>query len=263
VRMRGFSPSDLLLLVVTLAGSMSASGEDRYVSYFGTATARHTTKILYGERHVLRYRDGILADRVVLYTCADGSTFARKIVSYVDPQVPDFGLEDAVNGTSQGIRSVGDSRSVYFVARRVDPEKSGPLPKAPDLVSDSGFDEFIRAHWQPLLNGDVLPFNFLVPSRLGSVPFQMQHLRSDTLEGIAVEVFHLRLTGVLGWVLPGFDVSYGAADHTLIRFEGTSDLRDASGDNFQTEINFRSSDRQPSTPAAMAEARLARLAPCP
>jgi hypothetical protein len=247
---------------VWAASASGAAADDQYLSYSGTATARHSAKFLYAERHVLRFSEGRLAERVVLYTCRDGSPFARKTVSYVDPFAPDFLLEIASNGMREGVRTVGKERSVFFRDDRSAQEKTSPLPPVRGLVADAGFDEFVRAHWQDLMSGKSQELHFLVPSRLEEIGFQAQHLRSETVDGISAEVFRLKLAGFWGWILPGIDVSYGADDHTLMRYDGLSDLRDASGDNFQTQITFPSGERAPASAASMAEARQAQLAPC-
>ncbi len=198
----------------------------------------------------------------MLYTCRDGSPFARKTVSYVDPLAPDFLLEIASTGMREGVRTVGTERSVFFRDDRSAPEKTSPLPPIHGLVADAGFDEFVRTHWQGLMSGKSQELHFLVPSRLEEIGFQAQHLRRDTVDGISAEVFRLKLAGFWGWILPGIDVSYGADDHTLMRYDGLSDLRDASGDNFQTQISFPANERAPGSAALMAEARQAQLAPC-
>jgi hypothetical protein len=105
--------------------------------------------------------------------------------------------------------------------------------------------------------------HFLVPSRLESMSFRVQRLRADTLDGIPIEVFRLKLTGVLGWVLPGIDVSYSADDHVLMRYEGLSDLRDAAGNNFAASLTFHSIDRRVATEQEGLTARQAVLAACP
>jgi hypothetical protein len=240
----------------------AAAAEDQYLSYSGTATDRHSAKFLYGEHHILRYHEGRLAERVVLYTCANESAFARKTVSYVDHFAPDFLLEVASSGMREGVRTVGNERSVFFRDDRHEPEKTGPLPPTRGLVADTGFDEFVRANWESLMSGKPQELHFLVPSRLEDIDFKAQHLRSETLDGISAEVFRLKLAGFWGWVLPGIDVAYAAGDHTLMRYDGLSDLRDASGDNLQAQITFPPSERRAGNAALMAEARQAQLAPC-
>ena len=253
----------LLLAAVAAPAGLAAAAGDSYLSYSGTAVARHSTHFLYGEQHELLYREERLAERVVLYTCRNGTPFARKIVSYVDPLAPDFAFEDASNGMRAGVRTLADGRSVFFRAGRIEPEKVKSLPQTQGLVADSGFDEFIRVHWQELAGGKHLALQFLVPSRLDHMSFEAERLRTDTLEGVHVAVMRLKPAGPLGWVIPGIDVAYGADDRVLMQYQGVSDLRDAAGDNYQAEITFRPSDRKPGSAQRMADARRVPLAACP
>jgi hypothetical protein len=240
----------------------SAESGQRYVRYFGVAKSRHADAFLYGEQHFLVYRDGRLAERAVLYVCRDGSPFARKTVTYTDTYAPDFLLDDQATGMREGIRSLDQQRQVFFRGNRIEPEKSKVLPQTQSLVADAGFDEFIRAHWDMLMTGQALPLQFLVPSRLKAMSFELQRVRSDTLNGMPIEVMRLKLSGILGEVLPGIDVSYSANEHVLARYEGLSDLRDAAGDNFQALITFQPSDRSSDDANGIAAARSAHLAPC-
>ena len=253
----------LVLAAVAAPAGLAAAAGDSYLSYSGTAVARHSTHFLYGEQHELLYRQERLAERVVLYTCSNGAPFARKIVSYVDALAPDFSFEDASNGMRAGVRTLADGRAVFFRPDRIEPEKVKPLPQTPGLVADSGFDEFIRIHWQELVGGKRLALQFLVPSRLSHMSFEAERLRTDTLEGVPVEVMRLKPAGPLGWVIPGIDVAYGATDRVLLQYQGISDLRDASGNNYQAEITFRPKDRKPGDAQRMAAARRAPLAACP
>lgn len=240
----------------------AAAPLDSYLTYGGTATAARSGEFLYHENHVLHYRDGKLIGRVVLYTCSDGAAFARKTVAYDDPLSPDFALEDASTGMREGVRTEGDDRRVFFRGDRAAAEKTGSIPRVDGLVADTGFDAFVHSNWQALMAGKSLTMHFLVPSRLEEMDFNVQHLRSDHTDGIPVEVFRLKLSGLLGWVAPSIDVYYGSSDHTLIRYVGLSDLRDQSHDNFNTSIDFRPEDRKPGDEQSMRAALQARLAAC-
>lgn len=150
----------LCLSSLVFSASAQSAAIDGYVGYTSVARVRHSTEVLYGERHVLLYRDGHLAERAVLYTCPNGSAFARKIVSYPTALVPDFLFEDASNGMRQGIREEAKSggRSVFYRERGGDPEKSGPVPSVSGLVADAGFDEFVQSHWDGLMSGKAVDF---------------------------------------------------------------------------------------------------------
>jgi hypothetical protein len=270
-----------MVLLALLAGCVDVARcapAEGFLTYSGVATSRHGSDFLYGERHVLSFRSGHLAERVVLYTCRNGSAFARKRVANVDPLAPDFLLEDASNGMREGIRTVAAAaagqtppaalladardRRVFFRENARSQEKSGPLPHAPGLVADAGFDEFVQEHWSDLMSGKPLEMRFLVPSRLDDYGFQVQRLRSEGVVGVPTEVFRLRLSGFWGWFLPGIDVYYSDADHVLVRYDGISDLRDNAGNNFKTTIDFAPNDRHAATEEALRQALQAPLAAC-
>jgi hypothetical protein len=258
----------LLWLCCALPGLAPATGTapdgvaDGLVRYSGTAHVRHSSEFLYGERHVLRYRGGQLRERVVLYTCRDGSAFARKTVSYVDPLAPDFVLEDLGTGLREGIRSGQDGRFVFFRPHATDAEQSGPLPGVMGLVADAGFDEFVRSNWQRLVAGEAVQMPFLVPSRLEDYRFQVEHLRTEELAGAPTEVFRLRLSGFWGWFLRGIDVYYSSDTRVLVHYDGLSDLRDPAGDPFKAEIDFPVAGRGPASEQDLQAAREAPLHPC-
>ena len=254
--------SSLVLALVARIAVPASPAAEQYLAYTGTAVDRHTLNFLYEEHHWLLFREGRLTERLVLYTCRDGSPFARKSVRYVDPLAPDFLLEDASNGFREGIRSAGAGRSVFFRQDGSAIEKSAPLPQVPELVADAGFDDFILANWPQLMGGRSLRLHFLVPSRLEEIDFEVRHVRSETVAGRPAEVFRLHLAGALGFIVPSIDVAYDSTDHVLLRYDGVSDLRDRSGNNFKSLISFPPEERTPGDAQRMSAAREAPLAPC-
>jgi hypothetical protein len=102
-----------ILALAASAGAARAAG-DEYIEYSGTASARHSQDFLYREQHVLRYRGGRLVERTVLYACANGAAFARKRVTYVDDQAPDFVFNDASSGMQEGVLGEGAAGTMFF-----------------------------------------------------------------------------------------------------------------------------------------------------
>ncbi len=248
-----------LCAVVTAAPVASADG---YLTYTGTAVARHSDRFLYGERHVVRTEGGRVTERVVLYTCGNGTPFARKWVRYVDATAPDFLLEDLRSGVREGIRTTPDGRQAFIRDTATAAERDAPLPRVPALVADAGFDEFVQLNWGRLVRDEAVQMRFLVTTRLSDYAFQVQRQRHELFHGVPTEVFRLRLSGFWGWFLPGIDVRYDTAQRTLLHYDGVSNLRDAAGDNFKVDIDFPADARHPATEAAMHEARDAPLGGC-
>ena len=250
------------ILVVMAAPAAPACAADQYVEYTGQALVHGSDRFAYGEHHFLGYRDGRLAERVVLYTCLDGAPFARKTVEYVQPLAPDFLLEDASSGLREGVQEIGGQRTMFFRDRHGEAERSAPLPALDDLVIDAGFDQFVTAHWKSLLDSGREPMRFLVPSRRDFMNFEVLHVRRETVAGIDAEVFRLKLSSVLGWVGPSIELAYSRGERTLLRYRGLGDLRDASGNNISADISFDPADRRPTSPDAMAAARRIALRRC-
>jgi hypothetical protein len=143
--MRGGNFLQVMVFSIGLPGAVFSAAEPQFIAYGGNALETGSGAFLYAEHHVLKYEDGRLRERVVLYQCADGSSFARKTASYARPLAPDFLLEDSSNGVREGVRDDGGLRTVFFRANPQTAERSAPLKIGPEWVIDSGFDEFIRA----------------------------------------------------------------------------------------------------------------------
>lgn len=210
---------------------------------------------LYREQHWLRHRDGRPLERLTLYRCPDGTAFARKRVDYRRSRLsPEFELTDARSGYREGLRRRDGRTTLYFREHAGAPE-SARLLAAAELVADAGFDEFIRRHWAQLAAGQRLPLDFAVPARLRSLGFTVQRSGAPrTLAGESAITFRLALGGMLRWIAPHIEVSYGETSRRLLRFEGLANLRDEGGaSQWVARIDFAA----PPRPASEADWRLA------
>jgi len=252
-----------LCVLACLGIASSAQASIDYVTYTGTARASHGEQPLYREHHVVQYQDGKLTERVVLYQCVTGQSFARKEVHYSDLLAPDFRLEDHSNGVVEGLSYAGGNRRVFFRDGFTGPQLQANVPSTRGLVADAGFDEFVRSHWQSLMSEQPEPIRFLIPSRLKDMSFTVRHQGEAVVEGAPAELFRLSLTGPLGWFLSAIDVYYSKEQHLLLRYEGLSNLRDAQGRYFKTNITFPLNRHVSATEADMQTARSTPLAACP
>ena len=234
-----------------------------FLSYSGSATALGTDRFIYGEEHFIRFQNGRIAERVVLYKCQNGAPFARKHLVYGNPLAPDFELLDVSSGLHEGVRTkAGGGREIFYRESSGEQEETGPLPNVPGLVGDAGFDEFVRANWATLMAGEKRRLDFVIPSRRDVMSFQVRHVQSDTVSGVPVEMFRLRLSGFLGLLLPSIDVYYSSADHLLTRYDGLSNLHDASGSIYKAHIIFPPANRKASDQQTLNKVLETRLARC-
>lgn len=254
----------ILILAGAAAGVLAepALVADGILTYRGMATELATHQKLYSEEHYLRYQNGRIAERVVLYQCADGAPFARKRVQYVDRFAPDFETIDAGSGMHEGLRSNSGQREVFYRENSGEKETRKLLQPTAGLVADAGFDEFIRGNWDSLMSGQSRDLDFLVPSRLGVHGFQVKHVRAEAVDGVPAQLFRLRLSGILGLLLPGIEVYYSDAQRTLLRYDGLSNLQDADGKQHKVLILFPPQNRVRSDAAALLKAQQAPLRAC-
>lgn len=223
-----------------------------------TASALDDGAALYREEHLVRLADGRASERLVLYRCLDGGAFARKRVRYADtPSAPSFLLEDARSGYREGAERTADGLRVAWTAPGED-EAAAVLPPGP-LVADAGFDEWVRAAWEPLAQGRTLSMQFLVPSRLRAYRFDVAPVDAGDP---GLRAFRLRLGGWLGWLVPSIEVAYDAETRRLVRFVGLSNLRDDAG---EAPLKVRIEFPEPPTavePALFERALAEPLAAC-
>lgn len=214
---------------------------------------------LYREEHLVRLVDGSAAERLVLYRCLDGAAFARKRVSYAADRIaPSFQLEDARSGYREGAESTAEGLRVAWTAPGA-AEAAALLPPG-ELVADAGFDEWVRAAWEPLSSGRTLSMQFLVPSRLRAYRFDVAPVAVDDP---SLRAFRLRLGGLFGWLLPSIEVAYDADTRRLVRFEGLSNLRDDAG-KAQLEVRIDFPEAPQRVESARFEQALAEpLSACP
>lgn len=137
--------------------------------------------------------------------------------------------------------------------------RTARVPGNVAIVSDAGFDEFVRRHWAELEAGRTVRFPFLVPSRLDFLTFKVRKHHEETIEGAAASVIRLNLSGVLGWFLPYIEVSYRKSDRVLMRYKGLTNIRDAEGDNIVAQIDFPSRERQTVPAVDLAAQKAQRL----
>jgi hypothetical protein len=228
--------SSIFALITLAAASAHADG----LSFTGYARSLDTGELLYIESHAVTNAGGPQEKRVVLYRCAaDSSPFARKHLDYGAARTaPAFEFDDARSGFSEGLKRDSRGLTVFARAGAKAELRAEPLKAAAQLVADAGFDEFVRERWDSLERGGVSNVPFVVPSLHQSVSFRVRKVDETKIGGDVASVIRLSLAGPLGWFLPDIDVSYRKDDRRLMRYRGTTNIRDAAGELLTAQIDF-------------------------
>ena len=222
-------------LGLALAGGIAAAADTPaggLVRYVGEA--RDTGgRLLYREAHYLDTR-GAAPRRVVLYQCADGRAFARKIVDGAGA-APNFAFVDARDGYQEGVRTQAGKREVFWQAAKASPVKRGGIDKTGASVFDAGFDAYVREHFARLQRGDSLRARFLIPSRQSALGVSVKPVAGAPAGHLDLKT---RLDAWYGFALPELKLRYRIADRQLVRFEGIGTIRDAKGGHGKLRIDF-------------------------
>ena len=252
------------LLLPAIGGGVRAAD----LGFTGYARDLATQRLLYVESHYVRDAGLPGETRVVMYRCATGgAAFARKLLRYGEVrEEPEFDFVDARSGHAEGLRRGPGGPRVYQRDSARAPQREAAVPANVVVVSDAGFDEFVRRHWRELEAGRTVSFPFLVPSRLDFLSFKVHKHGEASVEGATTSVIRLNLSGVLGWFLPYIEVSYRKSDQVLVRYKGLTNIRDAAGDNLVAQIDFPAQERRvlPAGAAPIdAQQAAALVARCP
>jgi hypothetical protein len=248
------------MIVVAMLSTATVAADQQFTGY---ARSRADGKLLYVESHHVRRAGEVGETRVVMYRCsADGPAFARKELTYgASRETPEFTFTDARSGYVEGLRRTAEGPRVFQQDGPKSPRREAKAPTDAALVSDAGFDEFVRKHWAALEAGKTVRFPFLIPSRLDYLTFKVKKHGETKIEGATASVIRLNLSGVFGWFLPYIEVTYRKSDRLLKRYEGLTNIRGEDGRNLVATIEFPSRDRRSGTPSDFVKLRAEPLVP--
>ena len=175
------------MLVAALAGQAPVHAELPAGPYREQANvyASGNGQWLYRDEHLIL--PGATPERWVLYRCANGEAFARKHVQTLQrAEARNFALEDARDGSREGVRGAVDARLAYLNAADKD-ETARALQIPPNGVIDAGVDAAVRANWDALMRDEVVRLQFLIPSRMRFYPVRVQCSAAPASTGTACE----------------------------------------------------------------------------
>jgi hypothetical protein len=215
------------LLWLSLVLSAPVAAEEQIVLRRAFAYAPDTNTLLYTEEHRETWQDGNIARSDVRYLGPDKQLLAEKTMDFRKNRLaPDFQLNDLRDGYQEG--AVLDGEHVRVTARRQadQPVKTRALKVPAPVVIDGGFNEFVLTHWNALLAGKTLQFQFIAPIEQDYFAFQVapKKVRHGQLR-LEMQPVSSLVRLFVGTV----QLTYDVADRHLLQFEGMTNLNDAKG----------------------------------
>lgn len=214
-------------LTLLLSSAVIAnSGELR-----GTAVSLDDGRVLYTEYH--RWHD---TWHRAEYRTPDGRLLAVSELDYSPGRAqPAFTQTDEISGDTKGARWSGDRLTLFHGQR------SKVMDYREPLVIGSGFNNFVREHWNELIGGQRFTVNFAVPERLMIVRLTVQRIAADKSDipdrNSDWVYFRVRATNpILAWFVDPVDLAYDAERHLRV-YRGSSNI-DIAGHMPAVEIRY-------------------------
>lgn len=209
-----------------------AYAQDQIYVTTGTAYSLDSNQVIYREAYTPLSEQG---EVTVDYLTPDGKKFATKTLWYQgEPYQPAFELQDFRDRETLSAKF----ENARLVLRHQD--NSGPRQATifdhAGMVIDAGFDAYIQLHWDKLIKGKSLSFEFAVPNRLSSVKLAVEKINPQTSPVYDKDYdsgwVYFKLQPAKKWLSFFADPIYLAYDPNgkfLMRYYGRSNLDDARG----------------------------------
>lgn len=190
----------------------------------------------YIEEHAITYEGNYVRNSLTTYFDADKSVIGYLQSDYTpSPQACSYTFRDLRRQYKDGVRVETDQICLFRKDGSEAEEESHCLPKDEKQIIGQGFHHFIMRHLDAIAKGGVFHVKLVLPSRLDQFNFR---IRKKKIKG---ENILIRLE-IDNWFLslfaPHVDVVYERETGRLIRYEGISNVSDASGRFKNVRINY-------------------------
>lgn len=234
---RGMARLARALLALTSLLATPAAAQWGHV--VGEARSLDDDRLLYSEHHHIERRDGLPTRHRVIYRRADGAAFANKRIDYArSVSSPVFELTDERDGYVEGARFDGDDYLLYRIETADSEEETRELEFGPDLVTDAGFDAYVRQHMDRVLDGNRLRFRLGLAGALRTVDFRARLIERFEHESGPAARIRVEPDSLLRFLVDSLELVYSLEPLQLRVYRGRTNIRDDDGDAIDAVIRF-------------------------
>lgn len=180
------------------------------------------------------------------YYSEDGQSIAQKRLRYsVNVKHPVFEIHDFRSSTGYRVQPVDDRLRIQTLRLLennfqavVDVQEV--LVVEPTVI-DAGFHRFIQQHWQSVVNGESVRFNYLQIDEARLVPMVVRRIDCKQRKQLCVKV---ELKNYLQRLfVPPVLLTYDAISQKLLRYSGYGPLTSETGQAYAVTMNYEYFDR--------------------
>jgi hypothetical protein len=190
----------------------------------------------YIEEHTITYEGAYVRNSLTTYFDADKSVIGYLQTDYMPlPQFCSYTFRDLRRQYTDGVRVETDQICLFRKEGPEAEEETHCLPKDEKQIIGQGFHHFIIRHLEAIVEGEVFHVKLVLPSRFDQLNFRIRKKEikgKNILIRLEINNWFLRLFS------PHVDVVYERKTGRLIRYEGISNVSDASGRFKKVRINY-------------------------
>ena len=198
-------------------------------SYVGYAYERGNSKPVYSEEFTDHFVNNRYTETVTHYFDPNKKLIARRTLDFSRSLfAPDFRTEDLRTGSMEGAELKNEKVRLFFRKDKNSPLKEKTIDVPQPVVIDGGFNQFIKARWVELEQGETIVFNFTVPAHLDFYRLKATRVSDPTHELIIrIEPDHL----LVRWMAEPILVNYNRFTKRIVSYEGKSNIANEYGRN--------------------------------
>ena len=190
----------------------------------------------YVEYHTVKYENGKVSESQTIYYDANNNKIGELISEYsFGPQFGSYDFRDIRAQHQDGAKVAPDTIWLYRKQNPEDDIEEKYLAKAENQIVGQGFHQFIVHNLEQIAQGKIFHIQLVLPSRLDQYEFRIRKRK------ISGDTLYIRLE-IDNWLLrmfaPHVDAEYDLKTRHLLRYEGVSNLEDASGNHKNVTITY-------------------------
>jgi hypothetical protein len=190
----------------------------------------------YTERHEVTFEEGKVIRSKTTYLDPSNRIIGDLVTEYMaDPRLCSYDFRDMRAKYEDGVRVEGDRLRLFRKQNPSDEVELAHLPLMADQIVGQGFHHFIVLNLEAIASGEVFHVKLVMPSRLKQYKFRIRKrdLDNGTLSvRLEIDNWFLRLFA------PHVDAEYDLKTRHLLRYDGISNLSDASGEYKKVIITY-------------------------
>jgi hypothetical protein len=246
----------LLLVWLVCSVAEAADAPDGTRRFHGYAYELKSNRYLYTEVYEQRYEGGQWKGGRISQYSPEGRLIADKTLDFsANPFVPVFRFEIPAENYVEAITAVAGGKA-ELQKKSAGKTQNKSLDVDATTAGDSGFHSYLVAHFEPLVKGETLAFNFIVAGNLDRYKFRVRRIEDAQFQGRTAVRFRVEPDSLLRYLVDPLTLTYDPDSRKLLEYRGISNIHDpATGKAYNARIIY------PDQPPADAPKTLPALAP--